>query len=388
MQKWLPDVLLLVSVACPVSVAAQARIDVLVPATAAVEVQRLGSDHPEVAAPGMDLVPGDLVSSTVEGVSLTLRCSGEEGDNTYDLASPFRVLIDVPSNAPCHINLLSGTTEVTAEAPSQTSAGGVTLGSTGTEYAVEIRQEADSLVFRCTIFTDSVSVAYGSTVIARAGSNLIWNRGGAFDLTRISKEQLVESAAFRARFDLAAAQGKGSAPDDSGATFQRLQTLHYQVLEEPNNTERSVELARALLDIQLPDRARYNLEKADIRSDDILRNYQIDPGMLRSNLRPPSRPTVTTRYPVSVRRPTATNDPLQRLESGRVDDAVSTLKERVQAGTATSRDYAALAKAYGGQGELSLARANAGRALVLHAQDGLLTPADLRELGELIARIG
>jgi hypothetical protein len=341
-----------------------------------------------MAVSGMDLVPGDLVSSSVEGVSLSLRCTGEGGDNTYDLASPFRVLIDVPSDAPCHINLLSGTTEVTAEAPSETSAGGVTLGSTGTEYAVEVRRDSDTLVFRCSIFTDSVSVVSGSSLIARAGSRLIWNRGGTFDLARISPEQLKESAAFRARFDLAAAQEKGTDPEDSGATFQRLQTLHYQVLEDPTSAEKSVELAKALLEIQLPEQASYNLRKANIRSDAILRNYQIDPNVLRSIPRTSARPSVVTRYPVSVLQPPAAADPLQLVERGQVGEAIAILKRRVEAGSATSRDYFTLAKAYGQQGEGSQARANAGRALVLHARDGLLSSADLRELGELIARLG
>jgi hypothetical protein len=58
----------------------------------------------------------------------------------------------------------------------------------------------------------------------------------------------------------------------------------------------------------------------------------------------------------------------------------------VRAGAATSRDHYALARAHGLRGAPAEVRTSAGRALVLHASDGLLTAAELRELGELISR--
>lgn len=393
MCLWLLQLFLLFHLVLPAPGAAQARIDVLFPETAAVEVQRLGSDRPELARAGMDLAPGDLLSSSVEDVSVTLRCSAPAGDNTYDLVSPFRVLIDVPMGAPCHVNLLSGTTEVTAEVPSQTSAGGVTLGSTGTEYGVEVRRSADSLVFRCTIYTDSVSILAGPQTLPGGGfqarGTLLWKAGGTFERTGVSREQLARSAAYRARFDLAAAQGKGSLQNDSSSTLRRLQTLHYQVLRNPENTARSVELAKVLLDLDLPEKARYNLERVNVRSEAQLRRLEIDPDVIRRDLPGSYRPLVApiTYQPVVLPGSTTDRD-LRLIQDGRAAEAMANLERRVEAGSATSHDYFALAKAHARQGDPAQARANAGRALVLHARDELLSSAELRELGELIARMG
>ncbi len=173
--------------------------------------------------------------------------------------------------------------------------------------------------------------------------------------------------------------------------MRQLTALHYEVLANPADTARRVELAKEQIRYRANDQAAYNLKRVDIIDDAALRRYQIDPEVIRgAGLRP-----IDTRIRneairreamvAGVAAPTTEGD-LRLIAAGRVDDAIANLEERVRAGNASSRDHYALAKAYAQKAAPDSVRTHVGRALVLHAADGRLSAEELRELGQLVSR--
>jgi hypothetical protein len=380
----------------PASLAAQARVDAILPAAADVVVHRLGADRPEAAAVGMVLEPGDLLEAEAEGVSISLSCSAPEGTNTYLVDAPFRVLIDVPTTASCHVNLLSGLTEVVAEAPTETTAGGVTLGSTGTQYAVELRRLGSELVFNCYVYDESIRVLSNPSVTAAAGQKLVWSGLQGVALRANTPRDLARSAATYARFDLAAATTSGATVHDTAATRRALTALHMEVLAHPADTAKRVALAKEQIRYDVRDRAAYNLRRVNVRDDAQLRRYQIDPSTVTvPTRRPGNEVTAITRARPDVRAATdvvaaaapTTDGDLRLIAAGRVDEAIAHLEARVESGYAHARDHYALAKAYALRGDDDQVRAHVSRALVLSGGGDALSAAELGELGALIGRL-
>jgi hypothetical protein len=387
MREWLPLLSGLAGL-LPATAMAQARVEAIIPENARISVEPLGADGPALLTVGTELMPGDLVTSQGDSVSMKLAC-GEAGTVEYLVGpSPFRLLIDVPTVASCHVDLLLGSTEVKAEAPTETSAGGVTLGSLGTQYAVELRRERNTLILNCLVYDDTVRVLTWSGMEAVAGNKLIWS-AGTVDVASNTRQDLTKSAATYARFDLATAEKEGMAIPDRNTTFLQLTTLHYEVLADPTSESKRVELAKEQLKYKVTDQAMFNLKRVELESDTALRRHQIDPGVIRRDTSV-SRPMSARVTPeirraavaAAVARPTERD--LRLIEAGRLDDALENLNARVSDGTATSRDYYALARAWA-ERDATRMRAYAGRALVLHATDDRLTAADLRVLGELIS---
>lgn len=371
----------------PAPLAGQARIETITPADGAITVSRLGADGTEAAAAGMDLAPGDLLEADADGVALGLTCAGPEGTNTYMVTAPFRVLVDVPTTASCHVNLLAGLTEVVAEAPTETTAGGVTLGSTGTQYAVELRRRAGELVFNCIVFDDSVRVLGYPDLKAAAGQKMVWSGMTSVAVRPNTRRDLVRSAATYARFDLAVASTRGVAVEDTARALRTLTALHLDVLAHPADTTRRVALAKEQIRYEVHDQALYNLRRVDVRDSAQFRRYALDPALIARRASVSRNPRLEViRRTVPARSANDTDADLRLVATGRVAEAIANLEARVESGYAGSRDEYALAKAYAVRGDAAQMRAHAGRALVLHAGDGELSAAELRDLGELIGR--
>jgi hypothetical protein len=419
--------------------AGQARVERIIPQSGRVSVQRAGSVAIERAEVGAALLPGD-VAATRDSSLLELRCT-EEAGNTYRLQGPFRVLIDVPIDSTCHVNLLAGHGDVIAESPSATTAGGIALGSSGTQYSVEVTREGDQLVRQVAVFEGEVGVRGSGRGVAQ-GSELRWV-GLEATSASLSRHDIERSAEVYARFDAAAAAAEAPG-GDSAATYRQLKQLHYDVLANPADTAKRVELAKRQIQYKASYQAAYNLRRANVTNDAALRRYQIDPAVVRANpvlreriYRAPAgatvRPdtarhfageaavtrertvtregavtkesavtkrdavtagsTVTPAPSVSrearaarVRATPTTESDLQLIAAGQVDQAIRNLEGRVAGYSANSRDYFALAKAYEGR-DAAKARANADRARALNASDGKLTAADLVELDEVLGRV-
>jgi hypothetical protein len=96
------------------------------------------------------------------------------------------------------------------------------------------------------------------------------------------------------------------------------------------------------------------------------------------------------RYPAAVTPappiPTTDTD-FQLIATGQLDAAVRNLESRVAAGTATSRDHYALAKAYDNRDPAKV-REHGTRAISLHVTDGKLSETDLEDVRDLLGRAG
>ncbi len=264
----------------------QATVETRFPAQAQIVVQRLGAMQVERLREGAEpLLPGDQLL-TPDTAFVELRCPPGSGD-TYRLIGPFRVLIDVPRRARCHVNLLSGELNILAEQPTEQTVGAITLGSRGTQYVVTARRTADGFTPRVVVFDGDVSVRTGEASIeAGAGSSLTYDAASAgFRTSRVTDQQYRRWSGLYARFDVHEAVERGAAiPEPARDAVQsRLDSLHYQVLTNPEDAERRAALARAQIEYRMIDHARFNLERAGITSDSALRRYRIDPAIIRIN---------------------------------------------------------------------------------------------------------
>jgi hypothetical protein len=277
-------------VLCADAAAGQARIEAVIPENSRVAVQQLGATGAAAAAVAMELLPGDIITYPRDSVFVELSCTSGGRTNVYRLTSPFRVLIDVPSDSACHVNILAGRTDVVAEAPSQTSAGGVMLGSSGTEYSVEVTRTREGTVLTCTVFDGVVRAIRGRTAMtggrgntvasATAGSKLLWRPEQTVVRLRNTPSEIDRAATTHARFDVAAARRIDPAVN-ADAAFAQLKALHVRVLSNPTDTAGRVELAKRQLLYRIDDRAAYNLQRADINTEAKARRYQIDPAVVR-----------------------------------------------------------------------------------------------------------
>lgn len=82
---------------------------------------------------GMALEAGDLLSSRSGDAVVGLDCGGS---TAAVLSAKFRVLINGTEGERCVLDLMSGSLDVLADAPTQVNVGGVVLGTEGTAYTV------------------------------------------------------------------------------------------------------------------------------------------------------------------------------------------------------------------------------------------------------------
>jgi hypothetical protein len=425
-------------------IAAQAKIERVIGAATGVMVQRAGATREEPATVGMELLPGDMLRADTSA-KVELKCT-TRGGTTYRLPGSFRLFIDVPVNALCTVNVLDGHADVLAEEPSNTTGGTIALASKGTQYSVDVGREGRALVCRVVVFEGEV-VARASERRAVQGSTIQWT-GRAVSTGQANARDVERSAALYATFDVAAARSTG--PQGEAASYDDLKALHYAVLSNPADTAKRVELAKRQIRYKVDDQAAYNLKRANVTNDAALRRYQIDPRTIRDNPRlrervyrsaettnvrpPPEQPstaaTATTSsaatraaatattptptrattgervagraaatragvavtpgaaYPAAAPTPAPTTDgDLQLITDGKIDEAIRNLESRVAAGSATSRDHYALAKAYDDR-DAAKVREHATRAISLQVTDGKLTDAELEAVRDLLVRAG
>lgn len=267
--------------------AAQVAVTSLIPPTASVRLLRVGSSRPErLRAVGDTLQPGDQIdtSPTDTATLVELRCT--KVANTYRLKAPFRVMADVPvSDSVCHVNLLTGRSDVIADSPSNTTVGGVPLGSRGTQYALSVRRDSTgALVREVAVFEGAVTLAVrrrqGAERVRR--DTVVLNQGVAGRLERdrweripLAPAELERSAATYARFDVQVAHAADPALD-TASTFAQLKQLHLDVLMRPADTLRRVTLAKRQLALKVSDQAGYNLKRARVTDAAAMRRYNID----------------------------------------------------------------------------------------------------------------
>jgi hypothetical protein len=417
------------------SVAAQAKIERVIGATSAVMVQRAGATREEPATTGMPLLPGDMLRADTSA-KVELKCT-TRGATVYRLPGAFRLFIDVPIDSLCTVNVLDGHADVLAEEPSNTTGGTIALASKGTQYSVDVSREGGVLACKVVVFEGEV-VARGTDRMAIQGTTMRWV-GRNVSSERTAERDIDRSASLYATFDLATA--RAATPNVStSVSYDQLKALHYAVLSNPTDTARRVELAKRQIQYKVDEQAAYNLKRAKVTNDTALRRYEIDPRTIRDNpvlrdriyrsaatsvVRPDAdAPVATTRSPTTRAAATAavttpptaasgrvagraaatragaavsgaypatppptTESDLQLIASGQIDAAIRNLESRVAAGSATSRDHFALAKAYDGR-DAAKVREHATRSISLHVTDGKLSDAELEAVRDLLVRAG
>ncbi|MGH7553181.1 MAG: hypothetical protein ACREMQ_09180 [Longimicrobiales bacterium] len=387
--------------------AAQAKVEAVIPVGARIMLTRLGADRPELAVIGMELQPGDLLATPLERAFLELSCLAAGKTTKSELESPFRVLVDVPNDSACHVSVLAGNVNVLAESPTQVTTGGVTLSSSGTQYAVEVRRTPQGVTQKVTVFDGQLRVlspaARGREIFS--GRNVAW-RPGATEWSENANtvEDIDRSAAVYAAFDLDAARRKGATIEDSARAYNTLKGLHHAVLANPSDTAKRVELAKRQVQYRINDRALYNLKRVDVTSEVKLQRYQIDPAVLRSNLLPANRAYLDASMRADPAGAAVSSGAAVQGAAGRggaapptvnatvlvvrrATAAIDSLQAVIRRGNASSREYFALTKNYVTLNDVQNARAAGAQALDLAARDRRLTDAEVSELKAILERI-
>ncbi len=381
---------LLCVTAAPTSAAAQARIEALHPDASSFRVERLGSFIPEPADTGMELLPGDLLTGSASGTLLELNCPAGSNDS-YRLDGPFRVLIDVPRDSVCHVNLLGGGVDVLAESGTSVTAGGVEMGSVSTQYAVRLEGSGAAVTPKLIVFDGEVLVSTMRGRPLTAGLAVPLNRTGRPSRPQpVAPEEIQRSAAIYSTLDVAKATKAGAQISDRTAVMNQFTTLHAEVLKNPADTVKRAELAKYQIQYKINNAALYNLKRVDVTSEQKLQRYDIDPGTLQRGLTQANREFYIARVRPDIYKPVAvstTDTDLELIAAGKMDEALKSLLARVEAGNATSRDYYALSKAYFELKDVKQSAAYGERALKLNAEDRKLSENEQREQREILARI-
>jgi len=233
-----------------------------------------------------------LLSSVSGDVDLELTCPG---GSLLRFTGGFRVMIDTPAEGTdCAVNFLSGTLDVLTDQPTEVNAGGVVLGSEGTQYSVELTRGAEGADWKCTVYDGRVRwrmpqiearwVDTG-TELRAAGPRLT---AAGMTEAPIAGQELSQAAVRYARFDVVKSRARGLQVTDPQAAVRELSKLHLDVLTRPADIGFRVELAKKQIDYQVPQ-AKYNLNRAGIRTEQEMRLYQIDTTRILRLPPPPHR---------------------------------------------------------------------------------------------------
>lgn len=256
--------------------------------TTSVSVERYASLESESpVSVGTTLEFGDLVESTAAAdTSIEIECPAESG-NRYKLSPPFRVAIGLSSEQGCRIDLMAGTANVQSDSPTEVNAGGVLIGTRGTQFWVRAERSSESPLV-C-VFEGAVEVA-GRDGAVRQGTALFVADSpspAALQAKRIPAELYTSVATLYANFDVSYADRTGTL---SAETREALYAQHLQVLRNPGNSAARLALAVSQIKAGQPDKATYNLRRSDIRDVSTLKeNYAIDPETFRDQLSAPNR---------------------------------------------------------------------------------------------------
>ncbi len=350
------------------------------------------ADEPAVVV-GMELEPGDLLASVSGGIDLELTCP--QG-SLMRFSGGFRVMINPPGENDCAVDFMSGNLDVIAQASTEVDAGGVVLGSEGTQYAVMLVRKGGEPDRRVAVYDGRLRVlksSFKAPEVMETGTS-VWVGKSGFSERRIEASELRRSAAVNARFDVSKAMARGETIEDPKAASRELQQLHYAVLKKPADTNLRVDLAKTQIRYKSNAQAVYHLNRGGVRTRQDLERHQIDANKLQLGTsqpqlntgqtqlyqRPPSGQTGGTTSLRTSPPPTTTlvSDPFALLEAKRYEEARKLLEARGKETRPTSRDYCGLARAYTGLGDRDKARTYAKRAVYYAEQDGALTGDELR----------
>lgn len=275
-RKWASAAVGTAIFAAPVAANAQAIVRTVivgersVPETERVHLSRFADLAVErKIAVGTALEVGDFLTTAAPdaNVLLEIGCPAT-GRTVFRFSSAFRVVVLPPRpDVPCVLQLLSGGVDVMAEEATEINAGGVVLGSKGTQYAVHLRRTESGPVCEGVAYENDLLIKIGPQEIPLSTSrSWVYNFATASgDRGGIPERVLRQSAVIATRFDVARLRsGKVLTPADAAEIKRQeseLLALHLEVLKAPADKDARLRLGTKQEAVGSLDSARYNLKR-------------------------------------------------------------------------------------------------------------------------------
>lgn len=345
------------------------------------------------------LEAGDLIRALDSKVLVELECASK-GRTPFRFSSGFRVVVLPPrQDVPCVMQLLAGGVDVRTEEATEINAGGIVLGSRGTQYAVQLRRTDEGTVCDGVVFDDELEVK----VPAREAMKLTSNSGWTYNLVTSTgrrgavPERAIEwSAAVATAFDLTRLEpGAAGSPEAQKQLGQQLFELNMAVLKAPANQELRAELGKIQQRLGIADGARYNLKRAGaLKIEQATPPGSDVPAVQAAPAAQPQTPamkdTAVARGPQrtavrSAERMAAVpaERALELVRAGNPAAAIEMLLPRVDSPQATARDYYVLAEAYLATRDRASARRMAEQALAAPDAASTLSASEIEALRAL-----
>jgi hypothetical protein len=227
-----------------------------------VKVIRLGSFEEEnaVAKEGEKTVlnAGDEVRCVSGKTTVELTCVN--GSSTT-LSEPFRVVVlgGTDSNRPCWINILQGAAEVISEQPTRAMIGEATLGSERTRYGMRVGRYDQQLLTEISVYEGKVSVHRldTSSSVETGNKMVMWK--AERQVVPLEVADFKRAATVYATIDTVKSKLPG---ETRKKAYEELETRYVRVLQKPEDPAGYRDLAVRQLNLGIPARAMYNLNRA------------------------------------------------------------------------------------------------------------------------------
>jgi hypothetical protein len=195
--------------------------------------------RPKVVVP-MALQVGDRLVSNSKTLTVRLNCGAGE----FTVTAPFRLtLISKPGNS-CYVNYQSvgGQMNVIDSGVTGVVTGAARMVSGGTIYGIKsTRVGKRGLKWEWIVYDGKVMVQTGVTAkTVEKDQKLVATGRAAPSIQRVAPEDIRQAAAAYARIDVS--QANISNPQEREKAFVRLQALHQDVLAEPDNQRKRINL--------------------------------------------------------------------------------------------------------------------------------------------------
>lgn len=225
-----------------------------------VKIIRLGDFEEEEAKVGTELNVGDEVRcfSEIKNVELTFVNGVSMLFNV-----PFRAVV-LPSTAPDQpwINLLTGDVQVVTDNRTTVTSGETTLGSKRTRYGIRLTRNGQNVQTEISVYEGMVTGRrLGSRISVETGSKMVL---GTAQRKVISLEaaDFKRAAAVYATIDTVKSKVAGEPSQVREKVYRELEVQYVRVLQEPQDPVSQRNLAIAQLNLELPTRAMYSLNRA------------------------------------------------------------------------------------------------------------------------------
>ena len=361
------------------------------------------------AAVDMELQPYDEIEC-FSGKAIVELKSGPE--NTLIASGQFRIAVRPPDGRAFSLFILMGDADMQARYPSLMCTPEACMGPLRTEYSIRARRTEQGISREYTVFDGEVKVgSAGPERMISAGEKLVTKATEPSQQQKLQFEDFNRPAILYANTDLTKAIASGAEVDRS-ALFDNLRRLHTEVLIDPRNSTKRVNLALAQVVNGSSSSAVYQLTKAEEYStggdtkqlltiatlkgaalseigrdqeaqEQFRKALQIDPAALQEStlknykLKPKTIELIKQHNSV-VAGPREQQDLLMKLiDEKRYPEAIDGFSKRVRMANANSRDYYGLAVAYSNSGDSVSSAKYANNAIQFSLRDRALSTSEL-----------